>query len=85
MTAPAPAQHAGLGDPAGQAEPMTWKREVRMATRGPIRPDTEAESSPAAGLRSEDQTAPAQLTVDAEADPAAEIQAVDGGSGWPEP
>ncbi len=72
MTEPAPAQHAGRGDPAGQAEPMTWEREVRMLTRGSIRPDTEAESSPAAGLRSEDQTAPAQLTIDAE-------------SGWPEP
>ncbi len=53
---------------------MTWEREVRMVARRSIRPGTEAESSPAAGLRSEDQTKPAQLTIDAEAE-----------SGWTEP
>ena len=76
---------AGQVDPGGGSDAMSWECELRMLTRGSIRPDTEAESSPAAGLRSEDQTAPAQLTIDAEADPAEPFRAVDGGSGWPEP
>ena len=66
--------NAGQVDPGGESGAMSWECELRMATRGSIRPDTEAKPSPAAGLRSEDQTAPAQLTIDAEAE-----------SGWPEP
>ena len=65
---------AGQVDPGGESDAMSWECELRMLTRGSIRPNTEAESSPAAGLRSEDQTALAQLTIDAEAE-----------SGWPEP